>query len=52
MRLDFRTGVEIELYISVSEAARAMGVSRDRIREAINGTTESCEGYGWVYAKK
>jgi len=52
IRLDFDTGVELEHYISVNEAARSIGIGRKSILNAINGTTESCCGYGWVYAKK
>ena len=52
MRLDIETNEEIELYISIAEAARSLKVGRKSILNAINGTTQSCRGYHWAYAKK
>lgn len=44
-----KTGIILEEFISISAAARAAGVCRESLRDAVLGRSKTCAGYVWKY---
>lgn len=44
-----KSGTIIEEFISISEAARAVGVRRESLRDAVLGKSKTCADYIWKY---
>ena len=50
VRLD-KDGTIIDEFISISEAARCMGIKRESLRDAVLGRSKTCVGYIWKYKR-
>lgn len=44
-----KSGIILGEFISISEAARRVGVSRESLRDCVLGRSKSCVGYIWKY---
>lgn len=49
VKIERLSGMIIEEYISISEAARCCGVSRESLRDCVLGRQKTCVGYFWKY---
>ena len=48
-QIDLKTGKIINIFNSIAEARRSLGVSKDNISQVCNGKRHKCLGYGWKY---
>ena len=51
-QIDLKTGEIINIFNSISEAKKSLGVSKENISQVCKGKRKKCLGYGWKYFEK